>query len=271
MTPSTRIRLVTAGVAVAAAATVVGVVLATRQDPPQPKAQCKQAPAPLIVPGVGNAQAVPAVRAAFADWPQGTLDDLEALASDYPGDPVVQFNYGIALDCRGYLENAEQALETAKRTGKNTQYQIDADVLLHPQYFQDGYPIFVPVSHDELLIRGSLQQREGHQVTAERLYAEDARLHPDDVEALVAAAVGRFDEDDLNASFSRLGPLTTRFPKSQVAHYYLGLLSVWIGDGKQAIPQFKKALALGPRTALGKQTAVLLQKIAQAGSPSPAR
>lgn len=271
MSPAARIRLVTAGIAVAAAATVVGVVLATGQDPSQPKAQCKQAPSPLILPGVGNAQAAPAVRAAFADWPRGTLDDLEALASDYPGDPVVQFNYGIALDCRGFLENAEQALQSAKRSGKNTQYQIDADVLLHPQYFQDGYPIFVPVSHNPLLVRGSLQQREGHQVSAEQLYARAARLHPNDPEALVAAAVGRFDEDDLNASFSRLGPLVKRFPRSQVAHYYLGLLSVWIGDGKQAIPQFKEALALGPKTALGKQTATLLQKIAQAGSASSAR
>ena len=43
----------------------------------------------------------------------------------------------------------------------------------------------------------SLLQRQGHQHSAERLYAQAARLRPDDDEAQVAAAVGRFDEDNL--------------------------------------------------------------------------
>jgi tetratricopeptide (TPR) repeat protein len=253
-------------VAVAAAGIVTGVVLATRQDPSQPKAQCKQAPNAYIVPGVGKAAVVAATREAFDHWPSGTLARLELLVVRFPGSPVAQFNYGIALECRGFLTDAAQALEAAKKSGRDTQYEIVADQLLHPQFFQEGYPIFVPSGSDSLLIRGSVLQRDGHQHSAERLYAKAAKLHPDEVEAQVAAAVGRFDEDNLNASFSRLGPLAKTYPQSQIVRYYLGLELVWIGEAKQAITEFEKAKALGAHTQIGRETSQLLERIAKAGS-----
>ena len=259
MSAATRVRLLVGAVALAAAAIVAGVVLATRQDPAQPKAQCTAHP--ILVPGVGTASTRAAVQAAFNHWPGGTLTDLGVLESQHPGNPVIQFNYGLALDCRGYFSDAAQAFTAAKRTGRDTQYEIDADQLLHPQFFQSGYPIFLPVSRNPLLVRGSILQREGHQHSAERLYARAARLAPNDPEALVAAAVGRFDEDNLSASFSRLGPLAKRFPQTQVVRYYLGLLLVWIGEGKQAIAEFQKAVALGPHTTIGKETRQLLARI----------
>jgi tetratricopeptide (TPR) repeat protein len=271
MSPAVRVRLAVGAVAVAAAGIVAGVVLATRQDPPQPKVQCTTRPSALIVPGVGKPAVVSAVRAAFDHWPSGTLARLENLVVRYPGNPVVQFNYGVALDCRGYLNDASQALTAAKRTGRDTQYEIDADQLLHPQFFQSGYPLFAPVGRDPLLIRGSILQRDGHQHSAERLYAKAAKLHPNEVDALVAAAVGRFDEDNLSASFSRLGPLAKRFPRSQVVRYYLGLELVWIGQAKQAIAEFQQARDLGPHTVIGRETTQLLQRIAKAGSAGTGR
>ncbi|HEX5449561.1 MAG TPA: hypothetical protein VFW85_05845 [Gaiellaceae bacterium] len=271
MSPATRVRLAVAAAAVAAAGIVTGVVLATRQDPAQPKAQCKKAPAAYIVPGVGKPAIASATREAFNHWPSGTLARLELLVVRFPGNPVAQFNYGIALECRGYLNDAAQALAAAKKSGHNTQYEIAADQLLHPQFFQEGYPIFVPSGHDPLLIRGSVLQRDGHQHSAERLYAKAAKLHPDEIEAQVAAAVGRFDEDNLNASFSRLGPLAKKYPQSQIVRYYLGLELVWIGEAKQAIAEFEKAKALGPHTQIGRETTQLLDRIAKAGSTSAGR
>lgn len=271
MSPAVRVRLAVGAVAVAAAGIVAGVVLATRQDPAQPKTQCTTPPHALIVPGVGKPAVVSAVRAAFTHWPGGTLARLENLVTQYPGNPVVQFNYGIALDCRGYLGDAGQALTAAKRTGRDTQYEIDADQLLHPQFFQEGYPLFAPIGSDSLLIRGSILQRDGHQHSAERLYAKAAKLHPNEIEAQVAAAVGRFDEDNLNASFSRLGPLAKRYPKSQVVRYYLGLELVWIGQAKEAIAQFEQARTLGPHTLIGRETTQLLQRIAKAGTTGTGR
>jgi len=271
VSPAIRVRLLVGAAAAVAAAVVVGVVLATRQDPPQPKQQCATPPKPLIVPGVGDAKAASAVRAAFAAWPRRTLVDLEVLATRYPRDPVVQFNYGSVLFCAGYTDDAVQAYRAAKQSGRDTQYRITADNLLHPQFFDQGYPIFEPTSRDPLLIRGNLLQREGHQVSAERLYARAARLHPNDPEALTAAAVGRFDEDDLNASFSRLGPLARRFPRSQTVRYHLGLLLVWIGDAKQGIAEFRIVRRLGPDTTLGREAARLLERVQSTGSAGSGR
>lgn len=259
-------RLIVALVALVAAGVVAGVVLATRQDPPQPKALCTQAPKPLVVPGIGKPTAVAGVRAAFVNWPHGSLAKLQDLVRRYPGDPVVQFNYGSALFCRGYVNDAEAAYRAAKRTGRDTQYEINADNILHPQYFTAGYPIFQPTRADPLLVRGVVLQKEGHQHSAERVYARAARLHPSDDDAQVAAAVGRFDEDNLSASFSRLGPLTKRFPRSQSVRFHLGLLLAWTGQRDEAIRQFRLARGLGPKTVLGGEASAFLEKLVASGT-----
>jgi tetratricopeptide (TPR) repeat protein len=269
LSPAARIRLLVALAAAAAAAVVAGVVLATSSNPPQPKTQCRTAPQPLVVPGV-RSRSVAGVRAAFAAWPGGTIPQLQLLARDHPSDPVVRFNYGIALLCKGYLADASTALAAAKSSGRDTYYEMRADELLHPQFFQpsDGlYPIFQPVGRvDPLLLRGQIAQRQGHQHTAERLYAKAARLHPDDDQAQVAAAVGLFDEDHLSRSFSRLGPLTKRFPRSQSAHFHLGLLAAWVGLRSEAATQFEAARRLGPTTSLGRQAAEFVARLVPNGT-----
>ena len=268
MSPTVRIRLLVLAAAIVAAGAVVGVVLATGSNPPQPKTQCPTAPSPLVVPGVRSTQVAP-VRSAFRSWSGSSVSKLEQLARNNPKDPVVAFNYGIALLCRGYLADATTALERAKAAGRDTYYEMRADELLHPQFFQpsDGlYPVFQPQGTDPLLIRGALAQRQGHQHTAERLYARAAKLHPGEVEAKVAAAVGLFDEDHLNRSFSRLGPLSARYPDSQSAHFHLGLLAVWTGQARSAETQFAAAVRLGPHTALGKQASALVGKLVPGGT-----
>ena len=133
-----------------------------------------------------------------------------------------------------------------------------------------NYPVFIPLSGNPLLKKGSLLQAQGHQVSAERLYTKAVKLSPGDVEAQVAQAVGLFDEDNLNPSFSLLGPLTARYPKSQLAHYYFGLLLAWTTQrAADAIAQFEKAFALGPTTEIGKQAKNFLSGIAAAQSASP--
>lgn len=273
MSPATRVRLIVGAAAVAAAGTVAGVVFATRQDPPQPKARCAQGAQPLVVPGVKTGEAA-AVRAAFALGGKRTVFALEAVEQRAPKDPVVQFNYGVALFCAGYLDEAGQAFRAAKTTGRDTLYEMRADEVLHPQFFApaDGlYPLFQPTRRDPLLVRGVLQQRAGHQHSAERLYLQAARLHPNDDEAQVAAAVGRFDEDNLVASFSRLGPLVKRFPHSQSVRYHLGLLLAWTGQKDEATRQFRLARSLGATTTLGKQADVFLRSLVSNGTKGQAR
>ncbi len=264
-------RLLVGLIAVVAAATVASVVYATRQDPAQPKAVCKTREG-LHRPGRSLDATSPQVQAAFAKGAKAAALALEPLAQVSPKDAVVAFNDGLALYCAGYPNEAATALEQAKKVGANSYYRVQADLLLHPQYFQGGgYPPFEYYGHDPLLIQGQVAQRGYHQVTAEKLWARAAKLHPDDVDAQVAAAVGRFDMDDLNASFSRLGPLAKRFPKSQTVRFHLGLMLVWIGQRTQAIAELKQAEALGRDTQLGKQAAKLLAGIEKGGSSGTTR
>ena len=213
-----RVRLIVGLAAVVAAGVVAGVVLATRQTPPQPSRQCTERAQPLVVPGVRSAE-VAAVRSALRLPAQQAALALAPVAQRAPKDAVVQFNRGIVLYCAGYLAEAAQAFRAAKTAGRDTYYEMRADEILHPQYFtpQDGlYPVFEQEGHDRLLLQGALLQRQGHQHSAERVYARAARLRPNDDEAQVAAAVARFDEDNLSASFSRLGPLVQPVPAQPV-------------------------------------------------------
>jgi predicted Zn-dependent protease len=248
-------RVIVAVIALVAAAVVAGVVYATRQDPTQPKARCKDGIAPVFyLPSKNKA----AVQAALRKGPKRAARALEALAAEQPKDPVVQFNYGTALYCGGFGTEALQAFRKAQSAGRDTHYEITVANLLHPQYLSDGYPPFVYVGREPLLVQGQIAQRNYHQHTAERLWARAARLRPNDADAQVAAAVGRFDMDDLNASFSRLGPLVKRFPKSQTVRFHLGLLLAWTAQGKQSLVELRLARDLGPTTVMGRTATRLL-------------
>ena len=265
MSPTNRIRLLVATAAVAAAAIVAGVVYATRQDPAQPRALCGKAPKPLVVPGVPSKN-VAAVRRAFAQGPKAAARALQPVAEASPGDPVVRFNQGTALYCAGYVTEAAQAFRQAKKAGRDTFYEIQADNLLHPQFFKEGYPVFEYRGSDPLLLQGQLEQRRYHQHTAARLYAKAARLHPESADAQVAAAVGRFDMDNLSASFSRLGPLVKRFPKSQTVRFHLGLLLAWTGQRDLAVKEFRAARGLDPRSKLGQESDAFLGGLVTGGT-----
>ncbi len=82
------------------------------------------------------------------------------------------------------------------------------------------------------------------------------------MEALVAEAIGLFDEDNLTPTFSRLGPLTQRFPRSQIVRYYLGYLLAWTAQRQAAITQFEQTVELGPKTQFGKAATHFLEGIA---------
>jgi predicted Zn-dependent protease len=263
-------RLIVGLLAVAAAALVAGIVSVTGGDPPQPSARCAKQPKALIVPGV-TSRNVAAVRRILAEPPKEAARALEPLALRNPKDPVVQFNFGSVLFCAGYVADAEQAFRAAKKAGYDTYYEIQADAVLHPQFFDQGHPIFEPQRPDPLLVQGVVLQQRGKQHSAERLYARAARLQPGNDEAQVAAAVGRFDEDDLSASFSRLGPLVKRFPKSQSVRYHLGLLLAWTGQRDEAAKEFRLARSLGPATRLGKESDTFLKGLVANGTNSTQR
>jgi len=255
--------LAVAAVALASAGAVVAITLATRDHPPSLHPQAGKPPVPANVPGPAGA----AIRQAFVQWPKGSLDTLQRLGQDYPKSPVVQLYLGIGLLWDGYDREAETALEAAKKYGSDTPWEIAADNVLHPQFF-NGYPVFAPVRPNALLSRGARLQAQGHQHSAERMYQRAARLAPGDDQAQVAAAVGRFDKDKLAASFSQLGPLTRRFPHSQIVRFYLGLLLAWTGQRDGAVTQFQRAVSLGPKTSLGRSAQAFIDRVRPGGTGS---
>ena len=257
MSPRLRALFIVAGVALLAAAAVIAITLDTRQTPVQPHGLKGSPGVPKVLP----TPAAAAIRAAYRSWPHGSLDAMLMLGREYPRDTVVQLYLGLALEWAGYGGDAVAPLRAAKRLGRNTSWEIQADNLLNPQYFPN-YPLFTPQHANALLVRGAVLQAQGHQHSAERLYLKAAARDPGDDEAQVAAAVGRFDKENLSASFSRLGPLTRRFPRSQSVRFYLGLLLAWTDQGPTAVAEFKKTVALGKGTRLGLEAKQFLDKLA---------
>jgi len=226
---------------------------------------------------------------AFSAWPDGSLADLERLGSAYPGKGVVQLNLGLARfwAARG---DAAAAWRRAAERDPDTPYAITAGTLLHPD-FARGVPIFVPAepfppaiarlsppqqlatlqaragrSTADALRYGVALQRLGHQVSAERVYAAAARKAPNDAEARTAAAVGRFTKDDPSRAFSRLGPLTRRFPKQPTVRFHLGLLLLWSGQVDEARRQLRLARAADPSSPMAREARRLLTGIAHVGT-----
>lgn len=263
MSPRLRVLVTVAAAGVVAAGVVVGVTLATRQTP----ARLRPFPGKPTLPKVLPTPAAAGIRAAFGEWPHGSLDAMSNLGLEYPRDPVVQLYRGIALLWAGYGSDAVAPLEKAKKLGSDTPWEVAADNLLHPSYFANDPP-FRPIgaNPNPLLVRGARLQSQEHRHSAEKLFERAARQDPNDDQAQVAAAVGRFDKSDLSASFSRLGPLARRFPRSQSVRYYLGLLLAWTGQRDPALTEFRKTVALGPGTQLGKGAQAFVTAIKKAGT-----
>ena len=225
---------------------------------------------------------------AFAGWPAGTVDRMNRLAGLHAQDAVVQLNLGVALFWAG-LPGAEDAWRAAAASEPDSAYAVAAGNLLHPEYAR-GLPVFVATatlpagleglsppeqldllrrsaatSVDGKLLYGVALQRLGMQRSAERVFSEAAREAPDDAEAQVAAAVGRFDKARPADAFSRLGPLTRRFPDKATVRFHLGLLLLWSGEVKEARTQLVRATAVEPGSPLAREARKYLDELDKAG------
>ena len=230
------------------------------------------------------------VGAALAAWPAG-FARLAALARDHPGSAVAQLHYGLGLYWRGDLPAARTAWRAARTAQPDTPYAIRAEDLLYPR-FPRGLPTFVPsfptpTALDRLappgqlaylrrlaatggergrLLYGAALQRLGRRISALREFEAAAAIAARDPEPLVAAAVARFDKADPSTTFSRLGPLARRYPRSQSVRFHLGLCLLWLADVTQARKELRLARDLGPRTQLGMEARKFLDQLAGIGT-----
>lgn len=230
------------------------------------------------------------VGAAFARWPDGTLDRLEQLAKLYPEEAVVQLHLGLARFWANEGDPTE-AWRAALEAEPDTPYAIVAGNLLHPQ-LPRGLPAFIPSfpaspqvtrlpparqldalrrraargGLRDLLLYGVGLQRVGRPVSAARVFQRAAKRYPDEVEALVAAAVGRFDKDEPELAFGRLGPLSKRYPDEPTVRFHLGVLLLWTGRVPAAERQFRLAAGAKPGSPLANEAGRYLETIRKARS-----
>ncbi len=224
---------------------------------------------------------------ALAAWPAG-YDRLEQLAKLYPESGVVQLHLGLVRlwAGRGDPVAAWQAVGEAE---PDSAYAVLAGNLLFPR-LPRGLPTFVPSfpapaaitglpagrqlealrrraetgSVRDLLLYGVGLQRVGRPVSARDAYIKAAEVAPGDAEANVAAAVGRFDKARPVDAFSRLGPLTRRFPREPTVRFHLGLLLLWTGRIDEADRQFGLASRMRPASQLTREAGRYLETIRKA-------
>jgi tetratricopeptide (TPR) repeat protein len=273
-----KVYAVVGAVAAVAAASVVALTAATADHPPKPRTAPPFA-ADWTVPSALTAE----VRAAIAAWPHDTLARLRALAAKHPRSAFVHLHLGLADYSSRDDTGALAQWQTAKRVDPDTPSAVLADNFLHPNSPR-GLPQFFPsfnLGNRTLaalaaaarrpdvrakLAYGVALQRLERPVSAERQFAAAAALAPNDPQAQVAAAVGRFDKDKPAAAFSRLGPLTQRFPRSQTVRFHLGLLAIWIADFADARKQLKLAVAAAPETRFAMEARTLLKSLGSVGT-----
>lgn len=221
---------------------------------------------------------------AFAAWP-ASVDRIEQLGALYPRSALAQLHVGLARFWAG-TAGSLSAWREARDVEPDTPYAVRADDLLHPE-FAPGRPVFAPsfayrvpgVTREEQLgalradtsVRGRLLygvalQRLGRPVSARRAFAQALRLAPRNVDALVADAVGRYEKSDPAAAFSRLGPLSRRFPKAATVRLHLGVLLLWQGDVKEAKRQLRLAREVEPGGKVASEAGRYLAALAKVGT-----
>jgi tetratricopeptide (TPR) repeat protein len=259
MSARSRVWLVVAVAALAAAGTAVGVTLATRSDVEERTTKPPPfAPDPTAPPAVARE-----VREALEAWPAGTVRRLRILAARHPGSALIRLELGLALALSGLDDDATRAWEQAERVQPDSPSAVRAQDLRHPRS-APGLPPFVPsfarprTAAQSHLLRGAAYQQALRPISAAREFGAAARVAPNDPEALTAAAVGLYDKDRPALAFSRLGPLARRFPHAQTVRFHLGLLLIYFGDLPRARRELALARAEGPRTRLGKRADTLL-------------
>jgi len=201
---------------------------------------------------------------ALAGWPKGSLQRLEQLAAEQPGNGVVRLNLGFALFWSGRKDDAVVAWRQTRIVAPDSLAAVRAGDLLYPQ-FASGLPVFTPDRPEgavgRRLLAGVRYQRLGRELSARREYDAALKLAPDDPEANVAAAVGRFDKANPSAAFARLGPLARRFPRAPTVRFHLGLLLLWLGRVDEAKAQLLKAKSIAPGDPLAREAVRFLDRL----------
>lgn len=227
---------------------------------------------------------------AFASWRDDGLERVKRVVASNPASADAELHLAIAYLWAGRRADAVAAFRRTRRLHPDTQAAVTAaDFLFRgPPGVPPFIPTFGPPEAVEALpppqrlaalaraarrpdpraklLYGTALQSLGHTVSAERQFAEAARLAPDDPQARVAAALGRFDKADPGKVFPQLGPLVRAFPHAPTVRFHLGLALFWLGAAARAEAELRRVAREAPRTALGQQAKTLLERLVRPGT-----
>jgi tetratricopeptide (TPR) repeat protein len=116
------------------------------------------------------------------------------------------------------------------------------------------------------LLYGVALQRLGQQRSALQQFEAAVALAPTDPEPKVAVAVAFYDKASPSRTFSRLGPLASRYPRNQSVRFHLGLCLLWLGNVAKAKEELRLARSAGQRTTLGVEAQRFLERLSGIGT-----
>ena len=231
------------------------------------------------------------IGAAFAAWPDGSLDRVKQLVASHPGSALAELHLGWAYYWSGRNADAARAFRQALKVEPDSPAAVSAADVLY-RSFAPGLPFIVATAQppasvtalppakelaalrqaaakpdaDAKLLYGIALWNLRRPLSAERQLRAAAALAPNDPTVLTAAAVGAFSKQRPVLAFSRLGPLTGRFPKAAVVRFHLGVLLLWSREVAKARRQLRLAIAFEPRSIYAAQAKKLLVALASTGT-----
>lgn len=106
----------------------------------------------------------------------------------------------------------------------------------------------------------------GDAPSARQAFRTAAELAPRAIEPAVALAMadGMDGTGGLDRAAARIGAIVARNPRSQMAVFNRGWLAVYRDDAATAVSSWRRTVALGPSTALGRTARTLLSQIPNA-------
>lgn len=225
---------------------------------------------------------------AFADWPDGSLDEMKHLVATHAQSPAAQFNLGMAYYWSGRVGDAARTWRGVAAHDPDSAESVEAENLLYPGDAKGlpfiVTPIAVPAapSIGAQLRRAARAARNGdavaklryglvlwqlwHRVSAEKQFDAAAKLAPNDPVMQTVAAVGAFTKRAPARAFGRLGPLTATFPHAAVVRFHLALLLVWTKQPAKALAQLRLTIADEPRSLYAKEARKLLAALGHHGT-----
>jgi predicted Zn-dependent protease len=225
---------------------------------------------------------------AFARWPDGGLATLQHLVAAHPRSAEAQLHLGWALLWTGRAADASRQFQRVDSDFPDSPEAVTAEDVLYPKMAPNlpyivvglGLPA-APTAADQLRMVARAARRPavdaklryglalwtlGRRVSAERQFEAAAALAPSSPAVLSAAAVGAFSKHDPVAAFSRLGPLTGRFPRASVVRLHLGILLLWTGRIAKAKKQLRLAVLYEPGSPWATTARELLSAIPNNGT-----